>query len=287
MFVLQEREIPEVVLNADYAAGIIAANDAMLTVFCNILSLSLCNFERYGCNLAREVLPLVKDLEVADSLRGFIRQEAGHTKVHMRYNELLYNDLPEIKKAIIDSNDFFVALMGEHCNDIKGQLHYAILIELHMANFARYFLKILDKRLSEFNPAIAYLFGYHFVEECEHRCVLFDAYKDIYGEAPNLNSDNIAAWHKLEKVLVDKMIFMMAYVLSAQALNNNQVVSAREVKHQVRDFLLADSGCFPAGYICKEYTDPNFHPYYSHLADNDWIAKWDNYFAPTILAKIM
>lgn len=283
---LKQREIPSALLDASQMAAVISPDNSMLSALCNVLSLSLCSFERYGCRLARELLPKVSDPKVADALAGFIRQEAGHTKVHMQYNNALqqlgYVRMTEMEQ----SNEYFMQAIGVKSGDLRHGLHYAVLIELHMANFARYFLRIMQDQMADMHPITAYLFGFHFIEECEHRSVLFDAYNDVYGYYPNQTATNIAEWHKLEKILIARLISGMAYVLSSNALKENKLVSARKLKREIQEYLFANSGCFPSGYICREYADKNFHPYFSHLDDDAWIMKWDNEYAPYLLNKI-
>lgn len=287
MYKLKKRELPLAMFDIDNFDINICPTDPMLSVLFNILSLSLCDFERNICRIAKEIIPKVSNSELATLLTEFIRQEAGHTKIHMKYNDIILRSMQHVKtKEIITTDDYLRKELGIDSYDFKKSLQFYILIELHTVNFARYFLQLLQTKIDKMDSVTTYVFGFHFVEECEHRSVLFDAYQDIYKEAPNNSPENIAMWHKLEKILVDRLIVVMAYVISADALYKREKVSGRKLQREIRDFLCAADGCFPGGYICPEYADRDFHPYYSHLDYNEWIVQWDNVYGPALLNKI-
>jgi predicted metal-dependent hydrolase len=287
MYKLKERELPLSTFDIDNFDINICPTDPMLSVLFNVLSLSLCDFERNICRIAKDLMPKVSNVELATLLSEFIRQEAGHTKVHMKYNAAILRSMQHIKtKEIITTDAYLRKELGIDSSDFNKNLQFYILIELHTANFARYFLQLLQTKLDKMYPLTTYLFGFHFVEECEHRSVLFDAYQDVYQQAPNHSLENIATWHKLEKILIDRLIVVMAYVMSADALYNGEKVSGRKLQREIRDFLCAADGCFPGGYICPEYANRDFNPYYSNLNYNEWITQWDNVYGPALLNKI-
>ena len=64
----------------------------------------------------------------------------------------------------------------------------------------------------QIEAAIIYLFCYHWIEEIEHKSLLYDIYTTLYDEKPQANPAHIAMWQGIQSDLIKEMCQYTAYL---------------------------------------------------------------------------
>lgn len=116
--------------------------------------------------------------ELAREVRGFIGQEAIHSREHHRYNEWLDTQgVPalELEAFVLARLDFIRRITTpEH------QLAITLCLEHFTALLADQLLRH-DAALAEAHPQMRRLWRWHAMEETEHKAVAFDVYQSVLG----------------------------------------------------------------------------------------------------------
>lgn len=135
--------------------------------------------ERYFIASVRRYVEEIDDPELRERVRGFIGQEANHTKEHLAFNEFLdARGLPIlamqrfVEKAIAEL---------EAKNSAAQNLARTAALE-HMTAFLATALLENPELLERLHPKVAALWAWHAIEEIEHRSVAFDVYARCVGD---------------------------------------------------------------------------------------------------------
>lgn len=121
----------------------------------------------------------IKDQSLLKDIRGFIGQEAHHSKHHK-----LLNDLVEANGTPMSAVDTFVRRgLGEARKNLAPEYQLAITIALEhftaiMAHRALVDESLYNGALPEFEKLIRW----HAIEETEHKAVAFDVYQQVCGD---------------------------------------------------------------------------------------------------------
>lgn len=150
--------------------------DAFRTHLFNAQSFSFPLGEQYFIDSVKAALPLLKDEQLKEEIKGFIGQEASHRHIHAQYNQhlntqgLSYFIEPFVKWRIRSAASV----------SVKSNLAITIAYEHFTAIFA-------DGALSEpcwigdAEEPLKTLWTWHSIEETEHKSVAFDTYHAIGG----------------------------------------------------------------------------------------------------------
>lgn len=221
----------------------------------------------------RQLMPQVKDPGLLCSMRDFIYQEANHTRLHRYYSKPLptaktldYASLQEAMDKLMSS-----PLGARQPASIQKKLHFVVLSELYAFRFFYYVIEQYHNRLMDLDAKLTYMYLLHGIEEMEHTSLAFDLYTHLYGSKPNHDSSNLQDYTAFNNVVMQALLtwtINACYHWQQQHPEFTFKVSA------VKSMLVGESGVFPGGQICQDYSDPEFHP--SDEKVEHWISAWDN-----------
>ncbi|SCK18967.1 metal-dependent hydrolase [Vogesella sp. LIG4] len=167
--------------NSNLAAGFAArwnGNDAAASHVFNALSWLFPEGERFFVAVAREVAAAVPALPPAQhaELRAFVAQESVHARQHQLYNDNLlqlgFSDVVAARVAWLIATSNRMAPLS--------RLAIVCAYEHYTAALGDFLLRH-PQVLSEAEPRLALLWGWHAVEETEHKAVCFDLYRHAGG----------------------------------------------------------------------------------------------------------
>jgi len=157
------------------------------------LSLLLPYLEPYLIRTMKAARKQVTDPDLAADLAGFSAQEGQHYRQHILFNDKIkkfgFDRLPEFEAELEADYRRF-----SETKSLRWNLAYAEGFEALTTAVARMaFERGADPRT---HPAAASLFGWHMIEELEHRTVAFDVYNDVHGRyLYRLFVGSWAQWH--------------------------------------------------------------------------------------------
>jgi hypothetical protein len=142
------------------------------------LSLLLPYLEPYLIRTMKEAKKEVRDPDLLDDLERFSAQEGQHYRQHMLLNDAIrlqgFPKLAQLEQALEADYRRF-----SREKSLRWNLAYAEGFEALTTAFARFtFERESD---SNTHPQVAALYGWHLVEELEHRTVAFDVYDHLCG----------------------------------------------------------------------------------------------------------
>lgn len=151
-----------------------ADDNAVLTALMSALSASFPPGERFFIDSVRNFADSVTDADLKDRIRGFIGQEANHTKEHLAFNAFLdARGLPVGK--IQQQVEEIVKLLKKRDTPARN-LARTVALE-HMTAFLASSVLENPEVLERMHPTVAAFWAWHAIEEIEHRSVAFDVYK--------------------------------------------------------------------------------------------------------------
>ena len=152
-------------------------NNPMKTLLLAALSSGFPPGERFFIDSVRYYQDRITDPELQKAIRGFIGQEAHHSKEHKALNGFLEDrgiGLGRLEHEIQVFMDRLRKLSPER------QLAHTVAVEHFTAMMAEEFL-LKFNALDEMDPRMAPIWAWHAIEEAEHKAVAFDVYKAIGG----------------------------------------------------------------------------------------------------------
>lgn len=147
-------------------------NDAFRTHLFNAMSMMFPIGEQYFIDAVRAGAARVSDPALADTVRGFIGQEATHTRLHRIFNRRL------AEQGLRNHVEPLIALRIRWSDwlDDRSKMAVAMAYEHFTATFGDAVLGGASW-LDGASPPMRALWEWHAVEECEHRAVVFDVYR--------------------------------------------------------------------------------------------------------------
>lgn len=156
-----------------------AADNPILSALLAALSGSFPAGERFFIDSVRHFMDEVHDPELRKRVRGFVGQEASHTKEHLNFNRFL------------DERGFFAKMIEERVEADIGKLKemstpeqclaHTVALE-HMTAFLASAILENPELLNRMHPTVASFWAWHAIEEIEHRSVAFDVYKAVVDD---------------------------------------------------------------------------------------------------------
>lgn len=152
-----------------------------LTALMAALSASFPAGERYFIQSVNHYLKQIEqDPELRERVRGFTGQEAQHTKEHLEFNRFL------------DARGMPVRVIEKRVEHILGRLlkyrapaenlARTVALEHLTAFIAAAAFENSEVIFGKMHPTVAALWGWHLIEEFEHRSVAFDVYQRCVGD---------------------------------------------------------------------------------------------------------
>jgi predicted metal-dependent hydrolase len=156
-----------------------ADDNPMVTALMAGLSAVFPPGERYFIESVRHYADRVQDPELKERIRGFIGQEANHSKEHSAFNRFLdARGLPigRIEKFV----EARLKTLKERSSP-EANLARTVALE-HMTAFLASALLESPEILARVHPTVAAFWAWHAIEEIEHRSVAFDVYKQFVDD---------------------------------------------------------------------------------------------------------
>ena len=149
-------------------------NNPVLTAFLTGMSVSFPAGERYFIDSVRHFQARIDSPALKEQIRGFIGQEANHTKEHIALNRFM-----DQKGYPATAMENFVrkgiGWVQQHSSP-EENLARAAALEHFTAIIAGTFLDH-PELFEKMAPELAQIWAWHSIEEVEHRSVAFDVYK--------------------------------------------------------------------------------------------------------------
>ena len=165
-------------------------DDAQTTHTINVLHLLLPAGEKWFVNVYRQALPLIHDDELRDQVRGFMGQEATHSRAHAAVLEHLAAQGLDTSRytKLVDLG--FERLLGDRPLGIKMPARFWLKRRLAIIAAIEHFTAVLGVWVVEdsgaldeagADPVMLDLLRWHGAEEVEHRSVAFDLFTHVSG----------------------------------------------------------------------------------------------------------
>lgn len=152
-------------------------NDAFRTAFFNALSLQFPDGEQQFINAVRLYRDRVKDPKLAEEIRGFIGQEALHSREHKSYNEALKArgyDIEGLDRRFRKHMAWVGRLPpSRQLAGTCGAEHYTAVLANAILSHPEW--------MDGATPTMRALWRWHAIEETEHKSVAFDVYRHCIG----------------------------------------------------------------------------------------------------------
>jgi len=171
--------IPQIDWSTGFERHWNGGNPAVTHVF-NALSFLFPQGEKFFIDVAREVvrgITLDRNPELQQAVSGFVAQESIHGNQHNQYNAIL--EKQGFENVVHDLIDRLNALSHRYFSPLTnlaivcGYEHYTAIL----GNFILSNPQILERAPAD----MALIWGWHSVEETEHKAVCFDLYQAAGG----------------------------------------------------------------------------------------------------------
>ncbi|MCM0611395.1 metal-dependent hydrolase [Marinobacter sediminum] len=152
-------------------------NDAFRTAFFNALSLQFPDGEQQFINAVRLYRDQIEDPKLKEEIRGFIGQEALHSREHRHYNDALKArgyDIDAIDRRFEKHMSWVANLApSRQLAGTCGAEHYTAVLANAILRHPEW--------MKGATPGMARLWRWHAIEETEHKSVAFDVYRECVG----------------------------------------------------------------------------------------------------------
>lgn len=246
-------------------------NDLAKTTILNSMSVLFPLGEKFFIDSVRAFQDQVDDPVLMKQVRGFIGQEAIHSREHKKYNDALKSrgyKIDNMEHRLRKSIAFMNKITSE-----KRRLAVTCGFEHFTAILADLLLRHDDVVFKGADPKMMAVWKWHAVEETEHKAVAFDVYRQIGG------GELLRRWIMFEitiSFLVDVLINFSSMLKTEGKLFNWSVWKS------AAKFLLGKNGALRL--VWKDYKDyyrKGFHPW-DHKNGNlidKWTETYDEHYA--------
>lgn len=153
-------------------------NDAFRTAFFNALSLQFPDGEQHFIDAVRLYRDRIDDPKLSQEIRGFIGQEALHSREHKSYNEALKArsyDIDAIDERFRRHMKWVTRLSpSRRLAGTCGAEHYTAVLANAILRYPEW--------MEGATPTMKKLWRWHAIEETEHKSVAFDVYRECVGD---------------------------------------------------------------------------------------------------------
>ena len=147
--------------------------------FFNALSIFFPEGEKFFIDSVRHFRDRIDSPALQRDVKGFVGQEAMHSREHRRYNAALERLGLPIARLDGKVKDYLEAVR-ERTNP-QEQLAVTIALE-HFTAIMAHVLLSDERLLTNADPHMAAIWRWHAVEETEHKAVAYDVYRVAAGE---------------------------------------------------------------------------------------------------------
>ncbi len=151
-----------------------------VTIFFNNLSTLFPLGERFFIRSVARYRKQLDNDKLRAEVRAFTRQEASHTREHEAYNEMLRGhgyDVDNLERGIAA-----LLRLPTLAGPLRDRVCLAATCGLeHWTGLLGHFVLADESVLADADPTMAALWRWHAAEECEHKSVAFDVYRQTGG----------------------------------------------------------------------------------------------------------
>ncbi len=226
-----------------------ADDNAVLTALMAALSASFPPGERFFIDSVRHFADRITDADLKERIRGFIGQEANHTKEHLAFNKFLDDRGLPVGK-IQQQVEEIVKMMRKR-DTPERNLARTVALE-HMTAFLASSVLENPEVLERMHPTVAAFWAWHAIEEIEHRSVAFDVYKECVDDE----------WMRVRAMAVVTVLFSMVNAIRTVVILR-QTGNLTNLPAWARGFdtLFGKTGILRKGIpLYVAYFRRNFHP---------------------------
>ncbi|HUE38136.1 MAG TPA: metal-dependent hydrolase [Candidatus Binatia bacterium] len=241
-----------------------------VTHFYNALSLFFPEGESFFIDAVRHYKHVARDPKLAEEVKGFLGQEAMHSREHRRYNRAL-NEAGLPAKALEDRLLKHLDLVRESVSPA-----HALAITIALEHFTAILAHVLlsdDRILGESDPRMAAIWRWHAIEETEHKAVAYDVYQAAVGEG-------LRAYLLRVSVMLMTTAIFWAHVSAyhfALIRREGAVTDVRGWWRLVRFLWIKPGGMWRMWRMWLEYFRPSFHPWQHD--NHDYVDAWKAAYA--------
>jgi predicted metal-dependent hydrolase len=236
-----------------------------VTHFYNALSLFFPEGESFFIDAVRHYKDRVTDPKLAEEVKGFLGQEAMHSREHRRYNRAL-NDAGLPAKALEDR-------LVKHLDLVRSQVSpaHALAITIALEHFTAIMAHVVlsdDRVLADSDPRMAAIWRWHAIEETEHKAVAYDVYRVAAGE-------DAGAYLRRVVVMLVTTVTFWAHVFAyhfALIRSEGAVTDVRGWWRLFRFLWIKPGGMWRMWRLWLEYFRPGFHPWQHD--NRDYVEAW-------------
>lgn len=239
----------------------------ILSTLMYALSASFPDGERFFIDSVRHYQKDIKDPVLLAQIRGFIGQEAHHSRIHEDFNaqaETLGIAMGRIEKRFKKRID-----TARRRLDPGRQLAITAALEHVTATLAQWTLENPEAGLGDDNHSpLREMLVWHAMEEIEHKAVAFDVYRTAVNK-------------EKERIVVAKIVFRTFWVQMAIAQivllwRDRKIPSVRHIR-EAWNFMWGKGGFRSwSAPEFKRYLEPGFHP--NDIDQSHLIKQWhENY----------
>lgn len=167
------------------------SGDPVNTHVINVLHLLLPAGERWFCNVYRRALPRVDDESLRTDVKGFIGQEAVHSRAHAAVLDHLAAQDVDTSAYTRKIEWLFDKLLGDGQDDrgpdwlrdqaVRQRLAFIAAIEHFTCVLGAWVLEAEGLDGDDVDPVMVDLLRWHGAEEVEHRSVAHELYQHVDG----------------------------------------------------------------------------------------------------------
>ncbi|MFC4944116.1 metal-dependent hydrolase [Pseudonocardia sp. GCM10023141] len=239
-------------------------DEPFATHLLDVLHLLLPEGERWFVELFSEALPLIRDPELAEDVRGFIGQEAMHAESHQSVLDHLTTRGMDTGPYVDQVAWMFQKALGDR--GLTGAAAHEWLVERvgvvaaieHVTAFlGQWILESPGLDAAGADPTMLDLLRWHGAEEVEHRAVAHDLYMHLDGRYLRRIRSLITAGPMLVRLWIKGVAFLLSI--------DPREPGTPPVKPTWRAMLRASRrGLAPTGWATLKamaaYVRPGYHP---------------------------
>ncbi|MER6995297.1 metal-dependent hydrolase [Streptomyces sp. NPDC000410] len=234
----------------------------------NVLHLLLPAGERWFVKVFKEALPLVRDPELLQDVKGFMGQEATHSVQHAYVLDHLAEQRLDTTAYTRHVDFLFEKLLGEKPpfgapvparEWLRFRLSLIAAIEQFTAVLGDWVLRAEGLDLADSDAVMLDLLRWHGAEEVEHRAVAFDMYQHCGGSGLPRYA------RRIEGMTITAPVLLWLWVWGASYLIRHDPRLAGRLRYSLREHNRAvDKGLLPGwrelGAAIPRYFRRSYHP---------------------------
>ena len=159
----------------------------------NAINLLLPAGEFWFCRVFNKALPLIKDAQLKEDVRAFIKQEATHARAHIQGQKFMTEQHYNLDEGLKTAETLFEQLLsdkpfGLELSKLKWLASYWLTIRVGIVAAIEHFTGVIGQWTLDHShnwdkygadAEMSDLFRWHLAEEVEHRNVAFDLFQHL------------------------------------------------------------------------------------------------------------